>query len=324
MSHIQQFQELYLLTDAQMKILSTQPLHCKCGAFRKIKQASYASAGVVLSLYCGRKECHPRFGIKRPEHSQYMKQLAATGTNELYSNSLIKPGELRNPNINTDLFREQILKKYYPNEESFSSMLSGRVKSVKWRRSQIIIKFTKWETYYQTLVNTLVGTEITPEYVLSLSDDEVHKVWSKIHSVNSIRNLDNSKNTGRNSWFKSELLVNLVYNQQGLTAVRTRSGLETWYINLFEKEKINWSYEKYKIPTIDKTGYYTPDFVVEYNNATYMIETKGSFFRCDKDEYIRNKIQAGVKFANSQGWRFCLVFTKSKDMSFLEKTIIGE
>ena len=62
-------------------------LWCKCGKPKRRKISKFGNENSYDSLdsYCGNKKCHPRFGIKRPEHSKVMAELAKSGANEKFN-----------------------------------------------------------------------------------------------------------------------------------------------------------------------------------------------------------------------------------------------
>ena len=178
---------------------------------------------------------------------------------------------------------------------------------------------SKWEDEYICLAKELVGLDPIDKITLdSLSDDSFSSIYSKLHGIQSVINSVKSENTGRCTFFKSIFIEDLKYNTQGKTTVRTRSGLEAEYIHLFERECIPWSFEELRIITTDCGGLYIPDFVIQYNGETYIVEAKGGFFRQEKDNYISNKIAAGAKYAKERGWKFCMTFSSPKTMKFLE------
>lgn len=203
---------------------------------------------------------------------------------------------------------------------------SERNKSVEYRKKIILLRFTKWEDNYREMVKVLTnGSEVTREYVDSLTDEQTHWLFLRMHGVNTIRNFDRSAMTGRNSWFMNIFVSDLKYNADGLTCVRTRSGLEAKMIKVLEENKVVWSYEKLRILALDKSGFYIPDFIATIDGTTYIIETKGSFYRQDEEHYIKNKAAAAHAYAKERGWKYCMVFKEPKDLKFIETALfLGE
>lgn len=326
------YASLFNISEDEVKYLyknrTEDILICKCGKFRKLKPSSQSKIGKMLAITCGNPKCNPACGRKRPEHSTFIKKLIADGTNEKFMSTIMKKGERFNKEVNTPEFKRKVLERMgivvTDVEVQFSKMMSNRNKDVNQRRKQIINRYTKWESEYRDLIELVCGVVPTLDWVYSLSESDIHMYWGRIHGINTIRNSMRSQNSGRTNWFKTDTICGLQYNTQGLTAIRTRSGLETDFIQFFEKYKIKWSYEELRILTLDGSGFYVPDFIIDVNGQKYIIEAKGSFYRQDKEVYIKNKIGAGVKFASERGWKFCLVYQSPKNFKFLTECIIGE
>lgn len=138
------------------------------------------------------------------------------------------------------------------------------------------------------------GVIPTKIWVDNLPDEDLHKIWARIHGVNTIRN---GTKILRPGWFKRDLRENFLYNTQGLTRIITRSGWETEYIDYFESNQIPWAYEKYVIETLKKDGFHIPDFEIEINGEIILLEVKGSFYNQDREEYLSNKVGAAIQFA---------------------------
>ena len=335
--------ELFLtLTDIKESIIleylskgnrCDKDLWCKCGKPKRMRIFSFGNDIKYESLdsYCGDKKCHPTYGIKRPAHSKYMSELAASGENAAFNATLMKKGMNHNLEVNTESFKKKVLdnKEIVYSEDNFleiySNMLSERNKARSTRTVKMITQFTNWEKEYIDLILLVTdGINITEDWLSSLSDEKFEHIRYNIHGINTLRNSDKA-DIGRNSWFKSELVSDLKFNIQGLTAVMTRSGMETNYIHLFENNQVSWSYETLKLRNLNGKGFYKPDFIIKYNGTTYIIESKGSFYRTDKTEYMENKIGAGIAHAKQNGWKFCLTFEQNPTtMKFLDKTILGE
>ena len=324
---IKEFSELNNIEIEVTKHICRQSkLKCNCGVYRKLKKSSQSKVGYQLSLYCGNRECHPRFGIERPEHSLKMKEKLLDKDSK-FSKSLFQKGELRNSKVNSIHFKKTILKKnnisFTSDDEIpyiYSKYLSDTRKSTSYRGKQILIRYNKWESFYKELIIKLLGVIPTEQWISTLSDDEVQIAWSKVHSINSIRNVKNSEKMGRNSFFKQETLTDLKYNSQNLSQITFRSGWEYDLAVIFEKEKIEWSFEELNIISIDGKSFYIPDFIINLNGKKTIIEVKGGFFNQDKEYYLANKIRAGVNYAEEHNYNFYMLY-KKPDSNFKNNLI---
>ena len=304
---------------------------CSCGNYRILWISKQSKIGKMLGRACGRPECDPKFGRKRPRQSKIMKALAADPKNNEYRNTLMQKGKKKNPKVNTIEFKRKVLQNCDIDvrelgsksvKERYSLYLSDRNKSVERRRKQILNSYLKWDPAYKELI-VLVTKEVpTLEWVSSLSDFEVHRIWKRVHGISTIRNWDKISESGR-GFYKRKLVAGLKFNTQRKTSVVTRSEAEEKYINLFEKNKIPWSYEELRIETIMKDGFYKPDFIINHKGQKYLIEVKGkNWYRQDKDTYIKNRCYAAHKYATQHGWVFGISYNMSpKDMSFIDHLI---
>ncbi len=301
---------------------------CRCSDFKLIYKSPQSRVGHCLSRTCGNPMCSLQYGRKRPEHSKFMSELAKSGKNKKYAAALIKPGELRNKMVNSLDFKNKVLLKNGiiagDVEKEYSVLLATRNRNSANRRKQLLSRYEKWELEYRELVNMICGRIPTQEWVESLDDETFLNYWKRVHGVNTIRNIANSNNVGRSLKFHGEYLSELKFNTKGITKLRTRSSWEANLIKLFEKEKVKWSYEEFRLETLDKLGFYVPDFVATVNGKTYMIEIKGGFFAQDKKWYIKNKIGAGIRFCKEKGWAFSLMYQNPKNLEFLKSTILGD
>jgi len=285
-------------------------IRCVCGQFKKIITQKQSKINLALYKCCGDTKCEPNFNKKRPAHSKFMKNLALSKTNEKYTSTLMKKGELFNKKVNSDEFKIKILMKnrsYNPNEDiktQYSRYLSNRM-NLKSTRIKMILDFNK--------KHDIVG--LNKKQLEALSDDEFliqfYNYKSKHHEIYC-------KDKCGAKHFKRSLLLSLKYNIRGLTSVYTKSSYETNYINYFEKNQIPWDYEfeKFKLDTCS----YTPDFLIEYDKKKYIIETKG--FLLNEESYFENKILPLKNIVSKYG--IVLVFTYQssppKDLNqFLER-----
>lgn len=328
---IREFAEFHGLDfEIAERVIRNKEPRCKCGEWKKLAKSSQSKVGIMLYRNCGKKECDHAFGKKRPEHSAKMKELAKTGSDE-FKASLMQPGKKHNKEVNTIAFKRKVLKRrgyedvdLMDDEEILMvhGELLGNIQKERSTRSKgILTKYSNWDDEFKELAKELCKHEITKEYIEGLSDEEFLVCFRRLHGVQSIVNSVNSENTGRTSWFNHMFMEDLKYNTQGKTTVRTRSGLEAKFIEVFEKLGIPWSFEELRIPTTDYSGLYVPDFVIEYEGKKYIVEAKGSFYRQDKDKYIANKVMAGAKYATERGWIYCMSFCYPKDMGFLKTAV---
>lgn len=124
----------------------------------------------------------------------------------------------------------------------------------------------------------------------------------------------------RKSFFIRETLNDLKFNKEGLTCVQTRSRTEAKFIELFERNKILWSFETLHLIKKDSSGIYTPDFIVYLPEKIYIVECKGGWFNQDKDYYLKNCISVLIDYARENKMIPCLTFIQNpKTLDFLEK-----
>lgn len=326
---IKEFAEFHNISEevSEYIIKDKNPI-CKCGRFKKIKPSSQSKVGLMLSIYCGNKECSPNFGRKRPEHSVLMKRMAAGEGSPAFLATLMKQGELFNREVNTIAFKRQVLtnkgfdvvdKSDEEIEELHSIFLGNLVRSREVREKTIMTKIQQWDDEFKTLGESLVDIkDITLEKLKTLTDEEFNEKYLKLHGIQTVINNINVQET-RSEFFIRVLFEDLKYNSQGKTTVRTRSRLEAEYIKVFEQNGVPWSYEELRLITINKTGVYIPDFIIQYEGQTYIVEVKGNFYGVDKETYFAEKLMAAAEYAKGKGWKFCISFVTPKDMSFLNK-----
>lgn len=275
---------------------------CKCGEFK----IPYLASGKYLAVrgQCAKKECNPKFGIKRPEHSKTMKLLAAEGNNEKYNATLMKKGELFNKEVNSKEFKKKVLIKkgidFNENnlETQFGKIISDRSKSREYREN-IIFKF-----YQKNKIE-----DISLDQIKKLNEKQFSTLFKKYKSDHhEIYCADVC--VART--FKRTLLENLKCNISGLTSVYTRSSYETNYIKYFEQHRIKWDYEslKFKLPT--KT--YKPDFFVKFKNKRYIIETKG--FLIDEDKYFKENVYPLLEILKTKNIEFIFSYKSVPDEDF--------
>lgn len=294
----------YITRKPNMKI------RCKCGDFKILKKSPQSKYGLCLYSCCGKKECEPNYGKKRPMHSIHMKKLAQSD-NYKYRNTLMKKNELFNKEVNTDSFKIKVLNNNYIYDpkldvkDQYSDFLSKRVKTKSYR-AKLITTFNKKHSIPSLNYNELIA----------LTDEKFKKEFfeykSKHHEIYC-------NNSGSKKFIRS-LLTNLKYNTRNLSTVYTKSSYETNYINYFENNKIEWDYEpiKFKFENVS----YKPDFLIKYKNNEYLIEVKG--FLINEEEYFQNKMIPLFNKIKNEKLPYCLLFTydykPTKDFdSFIER-----
>lgn len=301
-------------------------LYCTCGSPRCIVDSSQSKVGVRLGNTCGKIECSKLFGKLRPSHSAYMKELAASGKNEKFSNTLMKSGHMHNPKLNSQEFKRVVLDNkgiMGDNiDDAYSAMLRERNLDRRLRQKQLLTRYNNWEEVYKALIVAVCGQVPDPQWCSSLTDEQFAYYWKRVHGINTIRNSDRSGKVGRTLKFRGEIVTGLMFNRKGFTQISTRSSWEANMIRVFERNKVRWSYEEYHIETVDKNGYYVPDFVAEVEGKTYMIEIKGGFCAGDREYYMRNKIGAAIRFCRKKGWNFCMMYKNPTDLKFLDSTTL--
>jgi len=295
---IEKFSIHYNLDVEKTKYLCRKTsLLCKCGNFKRIQTSSQSKINISLSRTCGNKECEPNYGIKRPTHSLKMKELALNGS-DVFKNNLIKKNQILNKNINSIQFKKKRLEnKYKINldllseseiNQKYSDLLSKISTSRNYRIKIILNRLQTWEPLFVNIIKEKFGSEICLSFLNSLETNKINEMFLFTHGLNTFR-YSNKIKKHRPSFFKKGLLKNFKYNQQ--ESVFFKSGLELEYIEYFEKNSINWEYEPISLLTVRRTGFYIPDFIIQYNNRKIMLEVKGNFYRQNKEDYLLNKIQ---------------------------------
>ena len=134
-------------------------LLCKCG---KIKPLYYIKGKYpAVKSYCGKTECSPNYGIKKPAHSIKMKELALSGKNS----SNWKKGRV-NTFVNTDQWKIKVLtnKGFNISEDidvkkQYSEYLSNRIKKREHREKEVINFFHKHNLFdYDYFTNIKANT----------------------------------------------------------------------------------------------------------------------------------------------------------------------
>ena len=323
----------YNLTIEEIKYLcrNKKTPVCKCGEYKILKINNTSKIGYSFYRCCGKTECEPNFGRKRPDHLETMKFLAKNGSTA-YKETLIKRGQKFNKEVNTYEFKKKRLTRhgYDVNGVSdveidvmFSKLLSDFNTNIDRRKRDIINRFEAWEEEYRELI-LVVTNNVNPtlDWLDVLDVEEVNEIWRRIHGINTIRNSKKIKSS-RSKFFKQEWLTNFKYNIDGIDSVFTKSGLEKSYINFFEENEIPWSYEPFILETKYKDGFHIPDFFIKLDGEEIVLEVKGGFFRQNIQEYYPNKILSAIEFCKQHNYRYIL--TKKRptlDFSFITKSLI--
>lgn len=310
-------------------LIRNTSLFCECGDFKKLTKSSQSKIGIKLHSNCAKPECSPLYGKKRPEHSEMMKELAKDPHSSV-GKTVFQKGVLSNKEVNSLEFKRKVLNKLgiFPEEENieveYSEYMSTRSKDREIRTKTMVTKLKSFDCDFSSFLSEVAGVELTRDNIEKLSEEKFNSFFTLFHGVSTLQNSRNILSKSSN-FFKSEILYDLKYNSSGLTSVRTRSGWETSAIRIFESEGIMWSYEEIMIPTIDKKGLYVPDFKIEFQEKTYLIEIKGGFFNQDEVYYMKNKVLAGMRFAEDMGWKFLFTQKEPKTIGFLNDSIdLGE
>ena len=215
-------------------------LYCKCGNPRRLLKS------LRLGSTCGNRECHHLYGKKRPEHSKKMKELAASGVNERYNNTLMKKGQLKNKNVNTIDFLTKKLTTHGYNTLNKSDeeiiVMNSHYESTKQHSSKNISKKIISFIKKHSLENEL--GYYTYEELMALSKKDLLRIRFKMNAWHHA--IYCASHCGAKSFKKIEKF-DLKYNMRKLTFVRTRSKYESNYIDFFEENKILWDYESFCI-----------------------------------------------------------------------------
>ena len=150
--------------------------------------------------------------------------------------------------------------------------------------------------------------------------------WSKkVNSLQSSLAMETHPNMGNISKYKQSFISNINFNISGKTGIFTRSSYETNYVKFFEKQKIKWDYESIRI-TCDNGLTYIPDFYFEYNDKKYLMEVKGYLYGDAGITYLKNKVNAGIRYAKNRNWIFLFTYESKPDkkFNFLKQFIIIE
>jgi hypothetical protein len=245
-----------------------------------------------------------------------MKELVKTGSDK-FKKSLFQKGVMNNPNINTPEF----YKKFTGDCKTFSEYSSKILnRSKKARISRILTGSKKWSQVHWEIFSKMTGYDsLSREHLETLEDDKIEILFKRAHGIQSIINSQKITEM-RPSFFIRELINGLNYNRNGLSCIQTRSHTESNFIRLFEKESVWWSYETVILINKDKSGTYTPDFLVYINDQGFIIEVKGSWFNTNKEWYFENKISSLIDYANANNLIPILTFIQEpKNLDFLQK-----
>lgn len=309
-----------------LKIHSESDFVCKCGNHKRIRKMSSGKNKPlvdVIDVYCGRKECHPRYGILRPEHSKYMKLLVESGSNEKFSNSLMKPGFMKNKEVNTlEFIKKKLTNKGYSvnglSDKEIHTLNKEYERDKQFTPKSLaksIVKFINKHAMHDKF------QFCTYDSLIRLSYDDLMKERYRMKSWHhAIYCLDKCTP----SYYKRSLVQNLKFNLRGLTSVLTKSSYETNFIKYFEKNSVMWDYEPIRIEL--DVGSYTPDFVIDHNDEKYIIEVKGYLPDEDKISYLTRKINSGYDYANANGFNgFIFTFDSTpKSIEHLKTQIMKE
>lgn len=310
-----------VVLDFLKKKKSIDSLYCKCGKPKRLVTSKQAKLGVKFDGYCGAKECHPGFGKKRPEHSVYMKKLAMSGENESFSETLMKPGQLHNKEVNTIAFkRKKLANKGYDvsllKDEDIISLEKKYEHDKQFTNESLARKISKFISKHK-LNDFFVNTSYD-ELVL-MPNEELLKLKKEVYSYHHHIYCSDSCVAGR---FIREEKFNLKNNIRQLTYVKTRSSYESNYIDFFEKNNIRWDYEPFRIMIYNEYYVsYTPDFVIEYDNKKYLIEVKGYLLENNKDTYLKYKINPAYEFAENSSEYDGFIFTYESKPKSMEKML---
>jgi Fe-S-cluster containining protein len=304
---------------------------CKCGKIKLLVNSAQSLIGKYLKRTCGNTICEPKFGISRPEHSKKMKFLSKNGS-ELYQKTLMQPGKLFNTEVNSVNFKRSRLRNngiecdFMSDDEilkAYSKFRSDYSKSVICRKKQIIQRFNNWEDEFTKLILLITNNIIpTTEWLDTLPDDEIQRLWTRIHGVNTIRNNTRIKKI-RPSFFKHEILTGFKFNRKLQENIYVKSGFEKSFIEFFEETGIWWEYETIRIETINKDGFHIPDFLIEIDSELILFETKGGFYNQPLQDYYENKILAAMNYSKENGLRYILTQKNpDKDFNFIKNALI--
>ena len=284
-------------------------LYCKCGKPKKLVRSSQAFLGWKFSGNCGSKECHPGYGKKRPEHSSFMKALAASGCNPDFSKTLMKKEELFNPEVNSISFKRKklhnkgykvegltdddiiSLEKQYEHDKQFTNESIAK-KIVKFINKHNAADLFEYNTY---------------DDLVKLSNDDLLKLRRRVYSYH---HLIYCSETCVAKHFKRVEKTDLKYNMRNMTYVKTRSSYESNYIDFFESNGIKWDYEPFRL-SIENEFYvsYTPDFIIEYDNKKYMLEVKGYILDSELSMYLKYKINYAYFYVENSDEYAGFIFT---------------
>ncbi len=330
---IQRIMDHYQLpVDQIFYLLRNKSAYCKCGKFRLLKSSKQSRIGKCLYRCCGAKECEPNFGKLRPNHSVIMRDRVINGSIE-YRNTLLKPGIVNNPEVNSLQFKRKRLIKHgrYIDTmtdddvlKEYSNLLSHLSTNRIRKRNDIVFRYNNWEQEFKDLI-LIVTNNIIPsiEWLGTLNEPEINRLWARIHGINTIRN-NQRVNSTRKHFYKHEIISGFEHNTANQTRVFARSGLEAKYIKFFEENSIPWEFETIRLETIQGDGFHVPDFLIRLHNEIVMLETKGTFYWQPYDEYYSNKILAAINFCKQKGYRYILTQKEPDvELKFIDNSLLN-
>jgi len=281
---------------------SKKNLLCKCGDPKTLTKS-----GRIAST-CGKKECHSRFGVARPGHSEFMKRNASTisgcfqkGKVNTFINSVEwKKKALTNKGVDIANSTDEDI------EILFKTQLSTNAKSLAAAKTIIANGYVKWKELYDI-------EDIDIENLDKYSTEQIRVMKKVFQSIKSIE-----AGTGVARRYKRTLMTGFKYNFENQESVFTRSSYETTYIKFFEKNHIWWCYETLRVRTPE--SYYVPDIVFHYKGYKYILEIKG--FLLDESKYFSSKIIPCINYANKNGYK--MLFTYDPKIETIEKLISQE
>lgn len=296
------------IVDRFLELHTPEELYCKCGSpkmLRTVNNRHMKNPEQRLGFYCGKKECHPRYGIARPEHSAHMKKLAQHPGSTRFKQSLIQRGEKRNLQVNTVEFKRTKLQNLGFNVTNLTDRevekMNSQWESDKFKRpEQIASRIEKFVKKHNLQDRFPVHTA---DQLLSLEKDDFSQIayrWRSWHHAVYCADKCGAKH------FRRIPKSSLRFNIRGRDLVITRSSYEANYIDFFELNQIPWDYEPLKIDLGDTT--YTPDFLFEFKDQTYLLEVKGYLLEKNRIQYLETKINGGFDYAQSRDWEFIFTY----------------
>jgi hypothetical protein len=262
---------------------------CVCGALRNVKTNG------ILKITCGKKECHPRFGVLRPEHSAKMKVVMVGNS------SLFQKGR-KNEHINSlDFKKTWLINKNFEIDRMTNSEIEQLFKIEKTRN---ILKTRESKISHILRMFAKYNEEcVSKECLEKMTNEEIDHFVYRARSIKTLNEVT-LKGLGDNRRHKRELISGLTYNLSGREWIKTKSSYEGNYIRWFENNRIMWDYET--IVLSGQTTKYLPDFFFIYDGKKYLLETKG--YIQDKQRYYEDKISLGMEYAKNNNCTFLFTY----------------